>query len=59
MLMTRAGVIGWPVSHSLSPKLHNYWLQKYRIDGEYTAIEAKPEELAPLIERLIGEHLAG
>ena len=28
-------VIGNPIDHSLSPKLHNYWLKKYNIDGIY------------------------
>ena len=26
-------VIGNPIEHSLSPKLHNYWLNKNKIDG--------------------------
>ena len=29
-----AGVLGWPVDHSLSPRLHGYWLERYKIDGE-------------------------
>ena len=29
----KAGVIGWPVEHSLSPKLHGFWLDRYGIDG--------------------------
>ncbi len=33
------GVMGWPVSHSLSPRLHNHWLEKYRIDGAFVAEE--------------------
>ena len=28
-------VIGNPVDHSLSPKLHNYWIKKNKIDGIY------------------------
>ena len=27
-------VIGNPIDHSLSPKLHNYWIKKYKIDPE-------------------------
>jgi len=34
-----AGVIGAPVGHSLSPKLHGYWLRKYGIEGYYVPIE--------------------
>ena len=28
-----AGIIGWPVAHSRSPKLHNYWIEKYGLNG--------------------------
>ena len=28
-------IIGNPVEHSLSPKIHNYWLKKNNIDGTY------------------------
>ena len=30
-----AGIAGWPVKHSRSPCIHNYWLQQYGIDGVY------------------------
>ena len=48
----RAGVIGWPVSHSRSPRLHGYWLRQYRIDGSYEAIAVRPEELPGFIRSL-------
>ena len=47
-----AGVIGWPVAHSLSPKLHNYWLKKYGIDGEYLALAVEPKDLETVIKTL-------
>ena len=28
-------VIGNPIEHSLSPKLHNYWIKKNKIDAIY------------------------
>ena len=34
-----AGVLGSPVAHSLSPKLHGYWLMKYAIPGFYVPID--------------------
>lgn len=36
--MTCAAVIGDPVLHSLSPKIHGYWLKKYGIAGHYDAV---------------------
>ena len=41
-----AGVIGWPVSHSRSPRLHNHWLAQHRIDGAYVPLPVRPEHLA-------------
>jgi len=38
-----AGVMGWPVQHSQSPRLHGYWLQQYNIDGAYIPLSVKPE----------------
>jgi shikimate dehydrogenase len=38
-----ACVIGWPVEHSRSPLIHNYWLKRYGIAGEYRR-EAVPED---------------
>lgn len=40
-----AGVIGWPVKHSRSPRLHNFWLEKYGIDGAYLPFAVKPSDL--------------
>lgn len=39
-----AGVLGWPVSHSRSPLLHNYWLARYGIDGAYVPLPVRPEQ---------------
>ncbi len=46
MSFPKACVIGYPISHSLSPVIHNYWLRKYGIAGEYSAVEVKPEDLS-------------
>ena len=37
-----AGVAGWPIDHSRSPQIHNYWLQKYGIDGVYAPFAISP-----------------
>ena len=38
-----AGVLGWPVGHSRSPLLHNYWLRRYEVDGAYVPLPVRPE----------------
>ncbi|MBM3557134.1 MAG: shikimate dehydrogenase, partial [Alphaproteobacteria bacterium] len=40
-----AGVMGWPVGHSRSPRLHGYWLNHYVIDGAYVPLPVRPEDL--------------
>lgn len=30
-----AGLIGWPVAHSRSPLMHNYWCEKYELNAAY------------------------
>lgn len=47
-----AGVIGWPVSHSLSPRLHGYWLEQYGIDGAYIPLAIAPENVTEVIRGL-------
>jgi len=38
-----AGVMGWPVQHSQSPRLHGYWLAHHEIDGAYVPLPVRPE----------------
>ena len=39
------GVMGWPVQHSRSPRLHGFWLERYGIDGAYLPLEVRPANL--------------
>ena len=55
----RAGVMGWPVAHSLSPRLHGYWLARHGIDGRYDAFEVAPDRLAERLAELADEGIAG
>lgn len=48
----KAGVFGWPVEHSKSPRLHGHWLKRYGIDGAYSHLPAKPEAFAAEVHRL-------
>ena len=39
MTLKKAGVVGFPVHHSKSPIIHNYWLKKYGIPARYDTYE--------------------
>ena len=47
-----AGVMGDPVMHSRSPKLHNYWLAKYGLTGTYVPLAIKAEHLRAALRAL-------
>lgn len=55
----RAGVLGWPISHSLSPRVHGFWLDKYGIDGVYKPLAVKPKDLEQTIKALADDGYAG
>jgi shikimate dehydrogenase len=57
--MIRAGVIGHPIAHSRSPKIHGFWLREHGIDGEYTAIDIAPDNLREGVDDLIHAGFAG
>jgi shikimate dehydrogenase len=54
-----AGVMGWPVGHSRSPRLHGYWLERYAIDGAYVPLPVTPENLGPAVRGLAALGFAG
>src|SRR3954453_20745080 len=47
-----AGIMGWPVSHSRSPALHNFWLDEHGIDGAYVPLPVQPEQLERALRAL-------
>ena len=55
----RAAVIGNPVSHSLSPKLHSYWLNRYDIEGEYTALQVTEDALETTLREMPAKGFIG
>lgn len=57
--MKKACVIGSPISHSLSPRLHSYWIKKTNIKGSYGAREILPEQLQAGVKSLINEGFEG
>jgi shikimate dehydrogenase len=55
----RAGVMGWPVGHSLSPRLHGFWLRKYGINGRYDKIPVEHGNLRTALRNLPTQGLQG
>ncbi|MAV98891.1 MAG: shikimate dehydrogenase [Rhodobiaceae bacterium] len=41
----KLGVLGYPLSHTLSPNIHNYWLSNYKLNGIYEKVEVSPKDL--------------
>jgi shikimate dehydrogenase len=39
-----AGIFGWPIAHSRSPRLHGFWLERHGIDGAYVPLAVAPEK---------------
>ena len=54
-----AGVMGWPVAHSRSPRLHGYWLAHHGIDGAYLPLAVAPDALADALGALPKRGFAG
>jgi len=47
-----AGVIGFPVAHSKSPRLHGHWLAKYGLQGHYVPLHVAPEHLSNTLKSM-------
>lgn len=47
-----AGVMGWPVMHSRSPMLHNYWFKRHGLAGTYVPLAIRPENLEAALRGL-------
>ena len=59
-MSARYGVIGWPVAHSRSPLIHNYWLQEAGIDAVYESVAVPPEvDFRAKLEELREQGFAG
>lgn len=47
-----AAVLGDPIGHSRSPRLHGHWLRRYGIAGHYVPLRVRPADLAAVLEML-------
>src|SRR5512147_3131880 len=60
--MIRLGLIGFPVSHSLSPKIQNVALKACGLEGEYTLFPISPDDmqgLKALLDRVRSGEITG
>jgi len=59
MIKKSFAIIGDPISHSLSPVLHNYWFKKYRVKANYSLLNIDENNLDQVIKRLRNRELNG
>ena len=52
-------VIGNPIEHSLSPKLHNYWIKKNKIDAIYDKKQVNESDIKDIISDIKNEKING
>ena len=57
--MKRYFVIGNPINHSLSPKLHNYWLKENKIDAIYDKKKIEEKDLQTIISEVKEKKIDG
>ena len=51
--------MGWPIGHSLSPRVQGFWLEQLGIDGAYVPFAVSPDRLADAIHALPALGLVG
>jgi shikimate dehydrogenase len=54
-----ACVIGWPIEHSRSPLIHNYWLKAYGIPGAYRREAIPPQRFQSFVQSLAANGYVG
>ena len=54
-----AAVLGNPISHSKSPRMHNYWLKKNKLNGYYIPIKVELEDFEQTIRALVNMGFSG
>jgi len=59
MTKKKFGIIGNPLSHSLSPVLHNFWYEKYKLSANYSLIEIGLNEIEEVIKKIRNKELQG
>ena len=59
MKKIKFAIIGNPISHSLSPTMHNYWFKKYNINAEYKLFDIKENKIQNVIKQIKDKEIKG
>ena len=59
MIKKQYGIIGKPLSHSLSPTLHNFWFKKNNLNANYSLIEIEKGQIKNIINKIRVKELDG
>ena len=59
MKSNKIAILGYPIKHTLSPKMHNYWLKELGISGKYEAIKTPIKNFKKTIKKLCNEGYKG
>lgn len=54
-----AGILGWPIGHSRSPRVHGYWLDQYGLDGAYVPLAVHPDRFDEALRGLAAAGFRG
>ena len=57
--MKKYFVIGNPISHSLSPKLHNFWFKKYNLNAKYEKLLLEKDNLNKIVQKVKTGEISG
>ena len=59
MKKNKFAIIGNPISHSLSPIMHNHWFKKYNINAEYELFKINENEIPNVMEKIKNKEIKG
>ena len=59
MKKIKFAIIGNPISHSLSPTMHNYWFKKYNINAEYELLDIEENKIQKVIKKIKNKEIKG
>ena len=57
--MKKYFVIGNPINHSLSPKLHNFWFKKHNLDAKYEKLLLEKDNLNKIVQKVKTGEISG